>query len=388
MIIVTGIGIVSPYGIGKDAFIEGAKKGTGIDLIKDFNTDSYPVKRGGAVKDFAPKKYIQPMKSRRMSRFSQLALISAIEAWNDSSMRGYYESSEIGVIVGTGLGSVSSTDSFYLGLLERGPQETNPMVFPETVQNIAAAHISMEFGLLGPNTTFSNAEIAGESALFYACELLGNNMANAVLVTGADELTKPLLEGMDALRILSKTGILRPFDIMRDGLLPGEGACTLVLERKDNAERRDAHIYGEIASFGFSSEPVERLYYSSTTSMVEAISKTIGHERPDLIFASANSTKELDYKEAIAIRETLGYAVPVTATTSMTGFFMSAGVMKVGAAMLFIERGFIPPIWGLERPEIELRYVLKPQEQKVRTILVNGFSHGGTNGCILVRGMN
>lgn len=389
MIAITGIGIVSAYGVGKDAFLSGAIKGTGIGLIEHFNTEPYSVRNGGCVKDFVPKLYIPPMKARRMSRFSQLALVSALEAWKDSSFKENYDTSEIGIIVGTGLGSVSSTDSFYVGLLKRGPQETNPMIFPETVQNIAAAHISIELGFGGPNTTFSEAAIAGENALFYACGLLKNDMARAVLVTGADELTEPLLGGMDALRVFSKSDKSRPFDIMRDGLLPGEGACTLMLERKEDAIKRDAHIYGEILSFGFSSEPVQRLNYSSSGAMADAIKSALINESPELIIASANSTKELDIREALAIRDTLGRNVPVTAITSLTGFFMSSGVMKAGAAMLFIEKGVIPPIWGLGKPEIDgLRYVLKTEGLKIRTALVNGFSHGGSNVCIFLRGIN
>ena len=388
MIVVTGIGIVSAYGVGKDAFLQGVKKGAGIDVITHFDTDALTVNTGGAVKNFVPKQYIQPMKFRRMSRFSQLALVSAIEAWSDSSIQGCYKPSEIGIIVGTGLGSVYSSDSFYVGLLEKGPQETNPMIFPETVQNIAAAHISMEFGIVGPNATFGHAAIAGENALFYACELLENGTANALLVTGSDELTKPVLEGMNSLRILSRKGIMKPFDVERDGLVPGEGACTLILERKDDAQRRAARIYGEVVCFGFSSEPVERLNFSSTASMVEAMRKTVRDETPDIILASANSTKELDRKEAAAIREVFAREVPVTATSSMTGFFMSSGVMKAGAAMLFMSKEFLPPIWGLENPEIELQYVIEPQEQKINTVLVNAFSHGGTNACIVLRGMN
>lgn len=377
MIAVTGIGMVSTYGVGKEAFLSGLREGKGIGNGN----------HNGTIKDFIPKKFISPMKARRMSRFSQLALISALEGWKDSSIQGHYDPMNIGVIVGTGLGSVSSTDSYYVGLLERGPEETNPMLFPETVQNIAAAHISIELGLGGPNTTFSEAAIAGESALFYACELLRNNMVQAVLVTGADELTEPLFAGMKSLRILSKTQKIRPFDLMRDGMVLGEGACTLMLEKTDDAMKRGRHIYGEIVSFGFSSEPSDRLHYSSSEAMVKAINQTIIGGKPEMVIASANSTVELDYKEAIALKATVGDNVPVTALTSVTGFFMSSGVMKVGAALLCMHEGIIPPICGLEKPEVEgLCYMFETKEMKVSSALVNDFSHGGSNACVLLRG--
>lgn len=383
MIGITGIGIVSPYGIGKEAFIAGALARPGIN---EFNT-GHEIKRGGFIKDFYPKHIIPPMKLRKMSRYSQLALVSAIEAWKDSSIQGYYKTSNIGVIVATGLGSVSSTDLFYEGLLEKGPDETNPILFPETVQNIASAHISIEFGLNGPNTTFSQAGIAGEQAIFYARELLNDGLADAVMVTGSDELTEPLFEGMNILRILSKGSYLRPFDIKRDGILPGEGACSLILERITDASKRGAHIYGVLENFGFSSEAVDRFNYTSAESMVYAIKDAVRNFSPDLVIASANSSIELDLKEALAIKETLGNTIQITSLSSLTGFIMSSGVMKVGSALLFKERNIVPPIWGLEEPEIEgLGYIFEARELKLRKILINGFSHGGSNICILLKG--
>jgi 3-oxoacyl-[acyl-carrier-protein] synthase II len=382
MIVVTGIGIVSPYGIGKELFLSGVLKGSGINQTET----PQGINKGGFIKEFPAKNFIPIMKLRKMSRYSQLALVSAIEAWKDSAIQGYYQSSNIGVVVGTGFGSVSSTDSFYEGLLEKGPEETNPMLFPETVQNIASAHISIEFGIKGPNTTISQAGVAGEHAVFYACELLKDGVADAVLVTGADELTEPLFNGMKALRIFSKGNIIRPFDVRRDGLLPGEGACTVVLERLNDANKRGVHIYGVIDSFGFSTEPVERLHYSSSESMADAIKNTLSDRTPELIIASANSTLELDYKEALSIKETLGSYVPITTMTSMTGYFMSSGVMKVGVSMLFMKKGVVPPIWGLEKPEVEgLNYVLTPQELRIKNILLNSFSHGGSNACVFVK---
>jgi 3-oxoacyl-[acyl-carrier-protein] synthase II len=383
MIGITGIGIVSAYGIGKEAFISGAFRGSGMSEL-EFGQG---MKRGGFVRDFSPRQFIPSMKLRKMSRYSQLALVSAIEARKESSLQGHYRTSDIGVIVATGVGSVSSTDSFYDGLLEKGPDEMNPMLFPETVQNIASAHISIEFGLHGPNTTFTQAGAAGEHALFYAFELLNDGLADAVLVTGSDELTVPLFQGMNTLRILSKNSSLRPFDRKRDGMLPGEGACTLILERVTDALKRGAHIYGVLDAFGFSTEPAERFHYTSAESMADAIKDAVRDYLPDLIIASANSTVELDSKEALAIKETLGNSIPVTSLSSMTGFIMSSGVMKIGAALLFRERGIIPPIWGLEEPEIEgLGYVLEAKEMKIRNILINGFSHGGSNACVIVKG--
>jgi 3-oxoacyl-[acyl-carrier-protein] synthase II len=378
MIAVTGIGIISPYGVGKEKFLDGARMGSVLDGSM----------RSGIVRDFIPKEHINPMKVRRMSRFSQLALVSALEAWKDASMQDSYNPDDIGVIVGTGLGSVSSTHDFYTSLLEKGPDEMNPMLFPETVQNIAAAHISIEFGIGGPNTTFSEAGVAGENALFYACSLL-NGGIKAVMVTGADELTKPVYDGMNKLKILSKRGAVCPFDRKRDGIILGEGACTLILERTSDALARKGRIYGEILSYGFSSEPVDRLRYASSQSMASAIKMANKGRTPHLVVASANSSVELDFREAKALSETIGPAVPVTALSPLAGYFLSSGVMKTGAAMLFLGEQFIPPIWGLEDPEVPgLNYVRALEKNEAFTALVNGFSHGGSNACIFLRKWN
>ncbi len=384
MIAITGIGIVSAHGVGKDLFIKGITRGQALErmslsaLGRDFLV--------GRVKGFVPKKYIPAMKVRRMSRFSQLGLVSAIEAWQDSEIGDRYNPESVGVIVGTGLGSVSSTDAFYLGLLQRGPEETNPMLFPETVQNIAAAHISIHLKLKGPNTTFSEAACSGEHALYYGAELLRQGNADAVVVTGVDELTEPFIEGLTTLRVLSKSERLCPFDISRDGIVPGEGAATVVLERLDDATKRGAKIYGLINSFSMRSDAVERLNYSCSEAMAETMKEATKAAAPDLIIASANSTVQLDRLEASAIREVFGERVPVTSITSSVGFWMGGGVLRIAGGALFIKYGIIPPIWGLTTAELEgINYNLHTKEEKIGKVLVNGFSHGGTNICIVLR---
>jgi 3-oxoacyl-[acyl-carrier-protein] synthase II len=297
MIAVTGIGIVSPYGVGIDAFKEGSIMRQGLNTVEHFDLNKYGLNLAGCVPGINAKKYIPPMKARRMSRFSQMAAISSKEAWNMSGLKVSEENSDkFGVIVGTGLGSVESTDSFFEGLVKRGPLETNPILFPETVQNIAAAHISIELGINGPNTTFSQGDIAGESAIYYASGLLRKRIADAVLVCGADELTEPLMIGMSSMKLFSNTGTLAPFDRKRDGSVPGEGAASLVMERADDAKRRGADIIGHIKGFGFGSDSVERLSYAGAGSMANTIEETLGRSEitPELISASANSSRGLD----------------------------------------------------------------------------------------------
>jgi len=391
MIAVTGMGIVSPYGVGTDAYAGGFSVHHAINPCTGPELSGFGLEGAGVVEGFVPKKHIPPMKARRMSRFSQLALVASQEALRGSGLEMAGESAvRTGVVVGTGLGSVYSTDSFFEGLVRRGPAETNPILFPETVQNIAAAHISIELGIRGPNTTFSQGDIAGEFAIYYAAGLLNKGVVDAVLVCGADELTRPVLAGMRALNILSRRGKLAPFDRGRDGIIPGEGAAAVVLERADDAERRGAVIHGLITGFGFSADMVERLDYSSPEPIVRAMSAAIEDSglTPDLVSASANSTVTLDRNEAEAIRILFGGNVAVTALKSQVGSFMSSGVMKLVAALVWMQHGTVPPVFGLSEPEVTGPFYIMGNSEKRRidSCLINGCSHGGSNMSILVMG--
>jgi len=391
VITISGMGIVSPYGVGTDPFRKGMFSGQGLNNTALFDLKQFGFGEAGVVRDFVPKEHIPAMKARRMSRFSQLALIASREAWKTSGLvveEGKEE--RYAVIVGTGLGSVSSTDSFFEGLVVRGPDETNPMIFPETVQNIAAAHISMELGIQGPNTTFSQGDIAGEYALHFASQLILDGIADAVLVCGVDEMSEPLLKGMKALRLLSRTGRLSPFDSRRDGVIPAEGAAALVLERAEQVEKRQGKILGAIKACGFSSDLVDRMSYSGPGVMKAAMNDALedAGKEPDFISASANSSKGLDGQEAHALKDLFKNRVPISSLKSMTGSYMASGVLKVASALLSFQEGKVPPIYGLVDPEVAgLEYISgAPISGQFNSCLINGFSHGGSNISVYLEG--
>ncbi|MDP2156218.1 MAG: beta-ketoacyl synthase N-terminal-like domain-containing protein, partial [Nitrospirota bacterium] len=255
MIAITGIGVICPAGVGRDNLIRSfLDTRTGIAEATNFGLPHSGITTVGEVKDFVPKDHIPVMKARRMSRFSQFGLASAIEAMKDAGF-GINDSNHynVAIAVGTGLASTGSTDMFYEGLLREGPEGTNPILFPETVQNIAAAHISMHFGTRGQNITFSHADISSELALFYGCELLKDRLADMVIVSGADELSVTELAGYSGFNVLSNH--MMPFDRKRNGFVLGEGAATIILERKEDAERRDARIYCTISAAEITSYP-------------------------------------------------------------------------------------------------------------------------------------
>lgn len=399
MIVITGIGVVSAFGMGKESLLSGFLEcRSGISGSKSFDTSSFGINLLGEAKDFVVKKYIPPIKARRMSRFSQLSLCSAIEAVEDSQLKITEENAfRIGVIVGTGLSSTESTDTFYGGLLKGGPLGCNPMVFPETVQNIAASHIAIHFGIKGPNTTFSEGNISAELAIFYAVELLNDSKVDAVIVSGADELSYAAIQGFFSLGILShgKNEGMMPFDKRRNGFVLGEGGAALVLERVDDAEKRGAKVYCGIVSCNFSSWSVERLEYDKTgQSMIQAMSMALDKaniKKPDIILASANSTVALDSAETNAIKEVFGrdtYDIPVSATKSYTGVFFGDGILRIAEAALCIKEGIVPKTLGLETPspECNLDYVVDgPRRKEINYAMVNSFSHGGCASSIILK---
>ncbi|MEW6108227.1 MAG: beta-ketoacyl-[acyl-carrier-protein] synthase family protein [Nitrospirota bacterium] len=394
MIAITGIGAVSPTGTGKEKILRSLSESvSGISVSGKFGLHAYNADSFGEVKDFMPKDYIPPIKARRMSRFSQFALASAIEALRDSGLEINDENRfNTGIAVGTGLASTDSTDKFYEGLLKEGADGTNPMIFPETVQNIAASHISIHFGIKGPNITFSHSDISSELAIFYACELLKDNRADFVIVSGSDELSHAVVTGYSSLGLLSDR--MMPFDLMRDGFVLAEGGATVILERLDDAKKRKADVYCKIVSQGFSSSPAATIKYdSSLGSMIDSMKTALlraGTPIPDFISAAANSTRELDRLETLAIREVFGgmaSAIPVSAVRSHYGFFQGDGVLRIALAALSLREGIIPKTLGLKNPspECDLDYVADgPRNAEINSVLINSFSSGGSASSIVL----
>ena len=395
MIAITGIGIVSPIGIGKNNVLDSLLRSiSGVSASENFRLPRSNITKLGEIKDFIPKKYIPPMKARRMSRFSHLGLASAIEAVADSGI----ELSEsncftTGIALGTGLASTDSTDKFYEGLLREGPEGTNPIIFPETVQNIAASHISIHFGIKGPNITFSHSDISSELALFYGCELLRDGLVDLVIAAGADELSIAAVAGYSSLGLLSQE--MMPFDVRRDGFVLSEGGAAVVLERLEDAKKRNAHIYCTVAASAFSSFPASTIQYdrsceSMKHSMENAVSNA-GIEHPDFISASANSTKDLDRLETAAIKDVFGSrasSIPVSAFRSFYGFFPGDGMFRIAAAAVCIKEGIIPATLGLQipSPECDLDYVTDgPRKTDIYSVMINSFSSGGSAAAIVLK---
>ncbi len=392
MIAITGIGILSPAGIGKEDLLRSfAATRSGISEPAGFGLPYGGITRLAMVRNFSAKESIPAMKARRMSRFSQLGLASAIEAVKDAGIE-VNESNRyrIAIAVGTGLASSDSTDRFYEGLLREGPEATNPMIFPETVQNIAASHIAMHFKTRGQNITFSHADISAELALFYGAELLKDGQTDTVIVTGADELSISAVIGYASFGVISND--MKPFDRRRNGFVLGEGGSSVVLERLDDARRRNARVYCTIGAVEIASYPTPNLSYDATRlSMKRAIQAALaasGIEAPGFISACANATPDLDRLEADALGETVGTSVPVTAYRSYHGYFPGDGVLRVASTALCMDRGVLPAIAGLDQPfeECGLDLVIgSPRKLQSESALIPSFSTGGSAAAIVLK---
>ncbi|MBI5073915.1 MAG: hypothetical protein HZB62_01905 [Nitrospirae bacterium] len=392
MIAITGIGVICPAGINRENLIRSfLDTQTGIAESSGFGLPYAGLTTVGEVRDFVAKDHIPVMKARRMSRFSQFGLASAIEAIKDANFDiNDANRYRVAIAVGTGLASTESTDKFYEGLLREGPEATNPILFPETVQNIAAAHISMQFGIRGQNITFSHADISSELALSYACGLLNDGLTDMAIVSGADELSAAEFVGYSGFNVLSNN--MMPFDRKRNGLVLGEGAASIILERKEDADKRGAGTYCTIAAAEITSYPALITSYDSgresmKKAMLTALAKA-GISAPGFVSACANSTDALDRLEADSIRELFGHAVPVTAFRSYNGYFPADGILRIASTALCLNRAIVPAIAGLKEPMegCGLDLVINaPRTVHTDSALITSFSTGGAAASIVLK---
>lgn len=400
-VVVTGLGVISAVGIGKEAFLKSLREGkSGIKEITRFDTSNYKSHLGGEVTDFNPKDYINPMKIRRMDRDSQIAVASAVLVLRDANLKITPEnSSGCGVILGSGFTGLETTEAFHRGLIEHGPSGVNPMLFPNTVPNAPAGHISIELGITGPNSTITQKGATGEGAIGYAYSLLQHDKAKVILTGGVDELSWILFHAYSQLGILSPLENeshpegCRPFDRKRNGMVLGEGGGILVLETLEHAQKRGAKIYAEVIGYGMSSSnPGISDYDSDPEGMARSMELAledakISKEKIGYISAAANSTPILDESETRAIERVFGKDIPVSSLSSSVGYFNASGGLKAISACLAMENGFIPPTINYEEkdPSCDLDYVLnKAQEKKIEAVLINGFTDGGSNASLIL----
>jgi 3-oxoacyl-[acyl-carrier-protein] synthase II len=399
-IVVTGIGIVSPLGVGKEALWRSCIEGrSGIRPIQGFEVGHLRSKLGHQVEDPDYHRYIKPANLRRMDRISRMVTASVKLAIEDAGLQMEEEDSErIGIMIGTGLGSSRTVDLFFRDLVQKGPHEVAPLLFQTSVPNAICSHASIEFGIKGINTTFSHKEVSAESAIVHAFKALRRGKAEVIFAGGGDEISEPLYNVYATLGTLSPQRSpypegMRPFDRTRNGFVLGEGSGVLVMETLDHARARGASCYAEVVGFGMAGGSDGVWSYDTNGSRVaKAISQAVGRlSRVDYICAAANSTQPLDLAETRAIRRVFGKRaekISLSAVKSMIGEFDASGGIRACATVLTVQQGVIPPTINYREPdpECDLDYTTTGAAKKeVENALLNGSANGGAHICILFK---
>jgi len=399
-IVVTGVGIISSMGVGKDVFWRRLMQTrSGIRGIDRFATDGLTSNAAGCVRDFDPGRFMPPMRYRRMSRISKMAVAASVEALADSGIDvGSMDRDRIAVVIGTAYGSSSHVDAFFMSLLKNGPRGAQPFLFPETVSNAPASHTAIFHGLTGPNSTFCQNEISAEAAVSYAAALLRDRRVDAALVGGAEELSEILFRCYDALGALNPVRVA-PGEVAQPipaaGLVLGEGAAFLVLERQTTAERRRAAVYGRLEAMAVTGGPCDMgRYEMAGTQMMRAVQSVLDQARRpredvDALSVSANYSKELDRIEYRCFRDYFKNCRclhGVTPLKYLSGSFGAGGALRAAAVLLGFRHRMPLPVVALETLAPGFKGPVAweiPPEQPAATVLMSSATFGGGAAALL-----
>ncbi len=405
-VVVTGVGVISPLGIGKDVFWEGLKSGkSGISYISKFSTDDFPTKIAGEVKDFNPEDFIDKKEVRRLDRFSQFAVAATKLALEDASWVPNEEEKEnTAVIVSSGIGGFETLGNQFQVLFEKGASRISPFVIPMVIINMAAGNISIFFGFKGPNFAPVSACAASSHAVGVGYRIVASGETDFAIVGGTEaSITSMGVAGFCALQALSTRNdspekASRPFDAKRDGFVMGEGAGILVIEELNHALNRGARIYAEIVGFGASDDAYHITApdpegNGATLSMKRAL-KDANIKAQDINYINAHgtSTKLNDKIETLAIKKIFGeyaYKIPISSTKSMIGHLLgAAGAVESIATVLSIYEGTVHPTINYEEkdPECDLDYVPNVgRKVDIKYALKNSFGFGGQNASLIFK---
>ncbi len=403
-VLITGIGVVSPVGIGKEKFWQALINGqSGIDTIKKFDVSSYDSQIAGEIKGFNGDDYLPRKDARRMDRFSQFAVSASIMAFQDSQINlDKLNHERSGVILGSGIGGISTFEEQHEVLMSRGPQKVSPFFIPMMIVNMGAANVAIQLGLKGPSSCVSTACEASTHAIGEAFRIIQRGDADLMVAVGSEASITPLaLAGFCAMKALSTHNqepkkASRPFDKNRDGFVMAEGAAALILETKESAERRGAPIYAELKGYGASCDAYHITApdpegEGAARSMLNAINDAgLQIDDIDYINAHGTSTPLNDKMESLAVKKVFAekaYQLKISSTKSMTGHLLgAAGAMEAAATVLGIYHHIIHPTINLEEKDedCDLDYVpQKAQKMEIRNAISNSFGFGGHNGSLI-----
>lgn len=405
-VVVTGIGLVTPLGLTRDASWERCIAGvSGIGRIQKMNVDDYPVKIAGEVRGFDGSKFMNGKDAQRYDLAIQFSQAAAVEAVQDAAFEITPENAErVGVVIGSGIGGMTKIYETSVLIATEGPRRVSPFFVPGGIINSTSGYAAIHFGAKGPNYSVVSACASGNHAIADGFHVIRRGEADVMIVGGAEASVSPLaLAGFCAARALSKRNdeperASRPFDRDRDGFVLGEGAGILLIEERDHALRRNARIYAEILSCGMSADafhvtaPAENGEGAARAMKLALEWGGVRPEEVDHINAHGTSTEIGDIAETEAIKSVFGAhakSIAICSTKSMTGHLLGAASAIEGAfAILALHTGIIPPTINLENPDArcDLDYVpLKARRRDIRIALSNGFGFGGTNSSLCLR---
>ena len=405
-VVVTGVGLVSPLGIGTEPTWKGLLAGeSGAANITLFDASQHSTRFAAEVKGFDPLHWVEKKEVKKMDRFIQFAVAAADFAVKDSGMAVTPENAEmVGVYIGSGIGGFRTIEDAHSDLVNGGPRRVSPFFIPSAIVNLASGWVSIRTGARGPNSATATACTTSAHALGDSYRLIQRGDADVMIAGGSEAAITPLgCAGFCSMRALSTRNdeparASRPFDAQRDGFVMGEGAGILILEELETARRRGAKVYCEMVGYGMSGDA----YHISAPSesgagAISVMKKALKDARlqpsdVDYINVHGTSTPQGDKVEVIAIKEVFGdhaRKVAISSTKSMTGHLLgAAGGLEAGISALTLRDQVIAPTINYENPDPECDLDFVPNTARkaaVRYVLSNSFGFGGTNGALVFK---
>lgn len=405
-VVITGIGLVCPLGVGTNRTWERLLRGeSGVGLITRFDTSRYSTRIAAEIRDFDPLVFIDRKEVRRMDLFIQYALAAAALAVEDAGIdKALLEGDGCGVYVGSGIGGIGQIEEWHKVLLEKGPERVSPFFLVATIINEASGQISIRYRCRGPNSATATACTTGLHAIGDSYRIIARGEADIMIAGGSEAPITPLgVAGFCAMKALSERNdepqrASRPFDAERDGFVMGEGAGILILEELGLALKRGARIYAEIVGYGMSGDAYHVAAPDPEGLGAAAVMRRALQDaqlRPEeiqYINAHGTSTPLNDRIETQAIKRVFGehaYRLAVSSTKSMTGHLLgAAGALEAGFTALSLYHQILPPTINYEfpDPECDLDYVPnQARRAEINYAMTNSFGFGGTNGCLILK---
>ena len=406
-VVVTGLGAITPIGIGKENFWNALIAGkNGIGKITRFDATGYTVQIAGEVPDFDPVQFIDKKEVKRMDRYTQFALAATKLAIEDAKLDvKQIDGDRAGVFIGSGIGGMETLHSQYEKLFTKGASRISPFFIPMMIANMAAGNVAIAFGLRGACECIVTACASGTNAIGDAFRAIERGEADIMFAGGSEAAISPAgVSGFAAMKALcadhndDPAHASRPFDKNRSGFIMGEGAGIILLESLEHAKNRGAHIYAEIVGYGRNDDA-----YHITTPAPGGITQAkcmklaiedagLKPEDVNYINAHGTSTHFNDKGETEAIKQIFGehaYKIPVSSTKSMTGHMLgAAGGVEAIASILSIENNIVHPTINYETPDegLDLNYVPNvAQKHEVNVAISNSFGFGGHNACVVFK---